>query len=148
MTSPVRSRLEEAQRAAAALRHHIGRSPLSQRKIEERAGFARGYLSQVLTGRLELKMAPLLTVLDTLSLPPGRFFAQLHPRPERRALDALRRKVLQRALEPPAGLDRIRGLDDLGVESMASLRQRLERCEQAIAQLETLGIVSTNRSNR
>lgn len=111
-------------------------------------GFARGYLSQVLSGRLELKLGPLLRVLDALALPPGRFFAQVHPRPQRTALEALRKRARQRRLEPPRGLDRIRGLGDLGVESVASLRFRLERCEEALSQLETLGIVSTDRSGR
>lgn len=150
MSPPAQSGGNESGRAVAALRHHIGRSPLSQRKIEERAGFARGYLSQVLAGRIELKVCHLLAVLDTLSLPPGRFFAQLHPRPERNALEALRNRARRREIAPPARFDSIAGpdLDGLGVESTAHLRRRLERCERAIAQLEALGIVSTDRPLR
>ena len=127
----------------AALRQHIAHSPLSQRKIEERVGFARGYLSQVLTGRIDLKIAHLLRVLDTLALPPGRFFAQLHPRPDRQALDALRARARRHEQPAPMKRDRVRDIEALGVESPTDLRRRLERCEQVIAQLETLGIVAT-----
>lgn len=147
MTSSADRSRDGTGRALTALRQHIGRSPLSQRKIEERVGFSRGYLSQLLSGRLDLKLVPLLRVLDALALPPGRFFRQVHSRPQRTALEALRKRARQRHLEPPSGLDRIRGLGDLGVESVASLRRRLERCERALSELETLGIVSTNRSS-
>lgn len=133
----------ESRRATAALRRQIERSPLSQRRLEEKIGFSRGYLSRLLAGRLDLKVWHLMAILDALTVAPGRFFAQLYPRPDRRALETLRKQARNQGLKGRRALDRLgsTGVGDLGLDSMANLNRRLERCEQILAQLESLGIV-------
>jgi len=128
----------ESRRALDAVRRAILASPLSQRRVEKRAGFSRGYLSQLLAGNLDLKLGHLLAMLEALELPPGRFFSGLFPDNRRAALAAFRARSQRGEVEAPRDMA---ALHDLGLESLAALRGRLERCERAIAELEDLGIL-------
>ncbi len=117
----------------------IRAAPFSQRQVERRAGFSRGYLSQLLAGNVDLKVRHILSVLDALGIAPGQFFASLYPRTGRAALSAFQNRHGQEAFTKADDLD---AFHELGIESLAGLRQRLERCERVVAQLEGLGIVS------
>ena len=130
----------EARRIIAAIRLRIKSSPLSQRKIEERAGFSRGYLSQLLTEKLDLKVVHIMAILDVLDTPPARFFGALYPDPKRPALEHFKRTS---RLDTPAVRRTMDDLYDLGLESLRRLRRRLERCEEAVSQLEELGLLRT-----
>jgi transcriptional regulator with XRE-family HTH domain len=131
--------------ARGALRRQIQASPLSQCRIEQRAGFSRGYLSQVLAGNLDLKLSHVLAVLEALGVAPGRFFAGLYPDIRRTALATFRERRDRDLAHMPRNMD---AFYDLGIESLSGLRQRLERCERAVEQLEGLGIVNMTSQPR
>lgn len=130
---------QASHRALVALRRSIRASPLSQRRIEQHAGFSKGYLSQLLAGNLDLKLRHILGVLEALGIAPGQFFAGLYPGTRRAALTAFRERRYRDIATRPSDMD---AFHDLGIESLAGLRQRLERCERVVDQLEGLGIVS------
>ena len=115
----------------------IERSQLSQRRVEEKVGFSRGYLSQLLAENLDLKVWHVLAVLEVFDLHPGEFFLKLYP---------VRRRPAGR---PPAAAPSGEEIDEvlerlysLGAESLSRLRLRLVRCEQAVADLEGTGPVA------
>lgn len=121
------------------LRAMIRRSELSQRQVEEAAGFSRGYLSQLLAQNLDLKVWHLLAILELFEEHPGDFFHRLLPgaaRPEPLANFAAR--------SAPPGDELLTSIDRLyrvGVESLADLRRRLERLDGVVDQLEASGVV-------
>lgn len=122
----------------AELRRLVRASELSQRKIEERAGFSKGYLSQLLAENLDLKVWHLLAILEVLEVSPADFFLQLYPSRRYPALEEFQR--LSRPLSEKT--DRVlEGLYAFGVESLRDLRGRLERCETAIGQLHDKGLL-------
>ncbi len=131
----------EACRVLGALRLHIKSSPLSQRKIEQRASFSRGYLSQLLSEKLELKVVHIMAILAVLDLPPSRFFAELYPTARPSALDHFKRSSRLDIPELSKTMDELYGL---GLESLHGLRHRLARCEDAVEQLEGLGVLRQN----
>ncbi|MEL7059031.1 MAG: helix-turn-helix transcriptional regulator [Acidobacteriota bacterium] len=59
------------------LRRLVKTSTVSQREIERRANWSRGYLSQVLQGHIGLAVHHVLAVLSALESDPGRFFADV-----------------------------------------------------------------------
>ena len=60
-----------------ALADAIEDHDLNLRAVERRAGWADGYLSQVLNQRVKLRVEHVLAVLAALGVPPSRFFAAL-----------------------------------------------------------------------
>lgn len=134
-----RWRLETGS-ALEEIRRLIKSSDLSQRKVEARAGFSKGYLSQLLARNLDLKVWHVLAILDALGFDPGEFFGRVYPRKRFRALDRFRRSSQPVTEEMDEVLVRLYGY---GVESLNDLRGRLERCESAISKLE-----ATNLANR
>lgn len=132
---------KETRRLLKRLRVLIHVSARTQREIEQIAGFSRGYLSQILGGRAELKLRHLLMILEALDTCPADFFFQLFPRRRNRvlqALDGLRRD--SRRFEQPLILDLAR-LYGYGIESLEDLERRLERCEDALERLAAAGPV-------
>lgn len=128
----------ETRRVLDALRQLIKESSLSQRKVEERAGFSRGYLSQLLAANLDLKFVHIIAVLDTLEVAPGPFFGRLYPDLRSPALESFKERSRMRSVNVRRDLDE---LYDDGLESLQQLRSRLERCESAVDRLEELGIL-------
>lgn len=126
------------------LRLRIHYAPSTQREIEERAGFSKGYLSQILHGNIDLKLSHLLAVIDALEVEPADFFAELFD--ERRfaahSLLSLGRRGGERggARSTPLGLELAR-LYGLGLESLDELLRRLDRCEAAFRELEERGLL-------
>ena len=94
------------------LRRRVRETDLTQRAIEEENGFARGYLSQVLQGKITLTVRHLVGVLLSMGVSPERFFADLFGPPEQ---------------PEPAGWQEI--------------RQRLARYDAALQELEEKGIL-------
>ena len=111
----------------------IERSPLSQRRVEEQVGFSRGYLSQLLAQNLDLKVWHVLAVIDVFGGHPGEFFSKVYP--------VRRHELVDRSsVAVPSGQeidDVLERLYSLGADSLSKLRQRLERCEQSIAEFES-----------
>ena len=65
------------QRLADEVRRQIAAAGLSQREVAERLGWGRGYVSQLLTGVVGLKVKHVFQILELLEVPPGEFFANL-----------------------------------------------------------------------
>ncbi|MEM7349578.1 MAG: hypothetical protein AAF657_02155 [Acidobacteriota bacterium] len=123
----------------------IETSSLSQRRVEEKAGFSRGYLSQLLAQNLDLKVWHLLKVLEVLDRHPGDFFFSLDPDRRQTAMARFAAEALPLSEE----VDDVLGcLYGLGVESLSGLRRRLVRCEQAVSNLEETGLPTAVRKSR
>lgn len=75
----IQEREDGVERARLALRRLVRECPLTQRDIEERSGFQRGYLSQVLQGHIALSLRHVLGILLATGTSPGTFFAELFP---------------------------------------------------------------------
>jgi hypothetical protein len=132
-------RRDEVAPVVEEMRTIIQGSDLSQRQIEELAGFSKGYLSQLLGQHLDLKMWHVLTILQVLDMSPADFFEAAYPRTH--SGSALESFV---AGSQPLADDieiSIHQLYRLGVESLTQMRMRLRRCEMAIDQLEARGVV-------
>jgi transcriptional regulator with XRE-family HTH domain len=76
-SDPPKGWRDDAEKIRLELRDRVRRSSLSQRQIEENAGWSRGYLSQVLQGHITLTVAHLLALLEMLELPVDQFFASV-----------------------------------------------------------------------
>lgn len=132
---------KETRRLIKWLRLVIGLSARNQREIEVRAGFSRGYLSQILGGRVDIKIWHLLVILDAIDTYPADFFFQLFPRRKNRTLEVLRcLRRRARGSDTPLVRDLAR-LYGYGLESLEDLDERLARCEDALAELNALGIL-------
>lgn len=126
----------EAQRVLEEIRRLIQLSDLSQREVEKRVGFSRGYLSQLLARNVDLKYWHLMAILRVLNYAPRRFFAEVYAEPYDSALETFKRKS-----RPPSG-ELGSALEQLypdQPESIRRLQQRIERCEKAIAELQRRG---------
>ncbi|RMH23485.1 MAG: hypothetical protein D6696_00400 [Acidobacteria bacterium] len=132
---------DEVRRVLRRLRLLIFLSPLNQRQVEARAGFSRGYLSQIVCGNVDLKFRHLITILHAADIDPGAFFAELYPRRRSERLQ----QVLDGFLRRSRPIDRLLRkqlvrLYGLGLESLEELYERLDRCEDAFSELEAMGI--------
>ena len=72
---------EEVDKVLRALRDRVRLASITQRQIERRHGWNRGYLSQVLSGHISLGLLHVLAILDSLQLEPAAFFAEVLGRP-------------------------------------------------------------------
>lgn len=85
---------EDVVRVRTRLREIVRLSSVSQRQIEERLGWSRGYLSQVLQGHITLSIAHVLAILKTLGAEPSQFFHSLFGgATESSVLDEIREKL-------------------------------------------------------
>jgi transcriptional regulator with XRE-family HTH domain len=73
---------EEVLRALKFLEALIKAHGLTKKALDQRLGKGPGYISQVLTGRMELKFRHILEILGALELEPGLFFRALFLEPE------------------------------------------------------------------
>ena len=77
-------------RIRAGLRRKILESGLSQNEVERRCGWSRGYLSQVLAGRINLTVKHVLSALAATGAQPAEFLAkQLTKSRSERLLDRI-----------------------------------------------------------
>lgn len=67
----------EVSAVADLLRRKVPGCGLSQKEVERRLGWGEGYLSQVLTGKVDLKFHHFFAVLEVLRVSPRDFFAEL-----------------------------------------------------------------------
>lgn len=114
----------EVHRLRLRMRDLVTDSDLGNRAIEARAGFSPGYLAQLLSGNLELKLSHVLAVVTAVGESPARFFRRLHP------VAAASGTV---DLAEDRDLARVCGF---GIESLSRLRRRLERFEDALGGLD------------
>jgi transcriptional regulator with XRE-family HTH domain len=73
----------EVQRALRLLSALIAAHGYSRKDVDARLGRGAGYVSQILTGRLELKYKHVLEILAALELDPASFFGALYAAPDR-----------------------------------------------------------------
>ena len=65
---------EDVQRILTLLKRAIRSSGFSQKEVDRQIGVQPGYLSQVMIGRLDLKLKHLMRALDAIHVEPGGFF--------------------------------------------------------------------------
>ncbi len=119
----------ETRRIIAILRDAVADADLGHSEVESRAGFSPGYLSQLLAANIELKLSHILAILAALEIDAATFFQASFPQ-RRDAGD----------IHLPAHHDAA-SVYGFGIESLASLRQRLERFEDALCDLCDTGVL-------
>lgn len=127
---------DEADRVLEQIRLLLRRLDVSQRQVEQQAGFSRGYLSQLFARNMQLKYWQVIAILRVLDYSPRRFFAELYPEPYDSALEIFRRR------SPPLTEELADSLEKLypeGLPSVYELQLRVERCETAISELQRRG---------
>src|SRR5262245_58447431 len=70
---------EEVRRATKLLETVMQAAGLTRKELDQRLGAGPGYVSQVLTGRMELKLRHILAILQVLDVDPSIFFQTLYP---------------------------------------------------------------------
>lgn len=70
---------QEVERVTAALRTAIRLSGVSNREIERKLNMSTGYLTRILAGHVELRMAHVLSICEVIGLPPEKFLSALFP---------------------------------------------------------------------
>ncbi|HEX9943869.1 MAG TPA: helix-turn-helix transcriptional regulator [Thermoanaerobaculia bacterium] len=78
---------DEVRRATKLLETVMQAAGLTRKDLDQRLGAGPGYVSQVLTGRMELKFRHILAILRALDVEPSIFFQTLYPE-NRPATDA------------------------------------------------------------
>jgi transcriptional regulator with XRE-family HTH domain len=70
---------DEVRRATKLLETVMQAAGLTRKDLDQRLGAGPGYVSQVLTGRMELKFRHILAILRALDIEPSLFFQTLYP---------------------------------------------------------------------
>jgi transcriptional regulator with XRE-family HTH domain len=70
---------DEVRRATKLLETVMQAAGLTRKDLDQRLGAGPGYVSQVLTGRMELKFRHILAILRSLDVEPSVFFQTLYP---------------------------------------------------------------------
>jgi transcriptional regulator with XRE-family HTH domain len=70
---------DEVRRATKLLETVMQAAGLTRKDLDQRLGAGPGYVSQVLTGRMELKLRHILAILRALDVEPTLFFQTLYP---------------------------------------------------------------------
>lgn len=70
---------DEVKRVLSLLKRAIRSSDLSQKEVDRRIGVRPGYLSQVMFGRLDLKLKHLLAALAAIGVDSAGFFDLAFP---------------------------------------------------------------------
>jgi transcriptional regulator with XRE-family HTH domain len=70
---------DEVRRATKLLETVMQAAGLTRKDLDQRLGAGPGYVSQVLTGRMELKFRHILAILRALDVEPNLFFQTLYP---------------------------------------------------------------------
>jgi len=70
---------DEVRRATKLLETIMQAGGLTRKDLDLRLGSGPGYVSQLFTGRMELKLRHVLAILHALEVEPGVFFQTLYP---------------------------------------------------------------------
>jgi transcriptional regulator with XRE-family HTH domain len=79
---------DEVRRATKLLETVMQAAGLTRKDLDQKLNAGPGYVSQVLTGRMELKFRHILAILRALEVEPSVFFQTLYPE-NRPATDAV-----------------------------------------------------------
>lgn len=74
---PVVNLEAETESAARLLQRAIRGAGHTQNEVERRIGLSKGYLSQLLTGKVDLKLKHVLRALEAVGIPPVAFYREL-----------------------------------------------------------------------
>jgi transcriptional regulator with XRE-family HTH domain len=129
---------DATQEVLNRLRWRIQLSPLTQRALERRLGFSKGYLSQVLRGHVDLKMNHLFSLLEALEVAPGEFFAAVAEDPANPPRNPEEEAAFAAQESRPARLAR---LYSFGLQSIDDFERRLSRCEEALGEARSRGLI-------
>jgi hypothetical protein len=69
------------ERVRRVLQTAVKTSGITQGTIERALGMSKGYLSQLFSGRIELKVWHLEVILEAINFDPQAFFRMVYPRP-------------------------------------------------------------------
>jgi transcriptional regulator with XRE-family HTH domain len=70
---------DEVRRATKLLETVMQAAGMTRKDLDQKLGAGPGYVSQVLTGRMELKFRHILAILRALDVEPSVFFQTLYP---------------------------------------------------------------------
>jgi transcriptional regulator with XRE-family HTH domain len=70
---------DEVRRATKLLETVMQAAGLTRKDLDQKLGAGPGYVSQVLTGRMELKFRHILAILHALDVEPSVYFQTLYP---------------------------------------------------------------------
>jgi transcriptional regulator with XRE-family HTH domain len=126
---------EATQEVLDRLRWRIQCSPLTQRALERQLGFSKGYLSQVLRGHVDLKLDHLFSLLEALEVAPGEFFAAVAEDPANPPRNA------EEEMAFTGGRESLSRLYSFGLQSIDDFERRLERCEEALGEARSRGLL-------
>jgi transcriptional regulator with XRE-family HTH domain len=70
---------DEVRRATKLLETVMQAAGLTRKDLDQKLGAGPGYVSQVLTGRMELKFRHILAILRSINVEPSVFFQTLYP---------------------------------------------------------------------
>jgi transcriptional regulator with XRE-family HTH domain len=70
---------DEVRRATKLLETVMQAAGLTRKDLDQKLGAGPGYVSQVLTGRMELKFRHILAILHALDVDPSVYFQTLYP---------------------------------------------------------------------
>jgi transcriptional regulator with XRE-family HTH domain len=70
---------DEVRRATKLLETVMQAAGMTRKDLDQKLGAGPGYVSQVLTGRMELKFRHILAILRALEVEPSVFFQTLYP---------------------------------------------------------------------
>ena len=75
---------KEVERILTLLRNKIRERGFTQLEVQEKLGWGRSYISQLLTKQKSLRVEQVLLILETIRVDPKDFYAELYqfPRPE------------------------------------------------------------------
>lgn len=122
---------KEIKRLLGRLRDFVEDSDVPRDEVDRRLGYAKGYLSQLLAGTIDLKYWHLIGILNAIGCRPQKFFDDVYPLPRPR-LQAPPSRALRQAL----AIDKdVVGVYGLAVEATHELRQRLARCEATLLEV-------------
>ncbi len=131
----------ETQRLLKWLRFLIQISGQAQQEIEQRSNFSSGHLSQILNGRVDLKLQHVLRILEAIDVSPAELFFQVFPRRRSRVPEVLEGfRQRSQGFERELILDLAR-LYGYGIESLEDFETRLEKCEDVLAGLTGQGVL-------
>ena len=104
---------KELDRYLSLLRNKIRESGFIQMEIQERLGWGRSYISQLLTKQKALRLEQVLLILKVIGVEPGEFFKELYGEPPRRGISEQRRLTLTAESRGSRGPHEVAGMKAL-----------------------------------
>src|SRR4029079_5435269 len=113
---------EEVRRATKLLETVMQAAGLTRKDLDQKLGAGPGYVSQVLTGGMELKLRHVLAILRALDVEPSVFFQTLYPenRPssDTVVMEEFLRRFQKLGFRPPSTPPAAPSLDPQDLERM------------------------------